>query len=86
MEGLRCTPEWTWTLEGVSSSTGRVLADAGPVAPVGVEQTLIRYDRCVIQEEYRLKQNSVTNPLRLAAAQLVGPSRVLRRHQPDHVQ
>lgn len=59
VEGVRGAPEWTWNLERVSSSTGRVLVEAGPVAPVAVEPTLIRYDRCALHEDYRVKQNSV---------------------------
>jgi hypothetical protein len=59
IEGRRGAPEWTWTLESVSSSTGRVLVEAGPVAPVAVEATLVRYDRCLLHEDYRLKQGSV---------------------------
>ncbi len=59
IEGRRGAPEWTWTLESVSSSTGRVLVGKGPVAPVAVEPTLVRYDRCLLHEDYRLKEGSV---------------------------
>jgi len=59
VEGRRGAPEWTWTLDGIGSSTGRVLLEGTPVAPVAVERTLIRYDRCVLSEEYRLKESSV---------------------------
>jgi len=59
MKGLRGAPEWMWSLEGIRSSTGRILADAGPVGPVALDQTLIRYDRCSVYEDYRLKRDSV---------------------------
>ena len=59
IEGRRGAPEWTWTLESVSSSAGRVLVGPGPVAPMAVEPTLVRYDRCLLHEDYRLKRSSV---------------------------
>ncbi len=57
--GQRGAPEWRWTLETIASSTGRRLAETGPVGPIEVERGLIRYDRCLLYEDYRLKQNSV---------------------------
>ena len=77
IEGRRGAPEWTWTLESVDSSTGRVLVEAGPVAPVAVEPTLIRYDRCALHEDYRLKEDSfeqlfvIPEPLPLGGEDLV---------------
>jgi hypothetical protein len=59
LEGLRGAPEWTWRLEQISSAGGRLVAAGGAVAPVALELTLIRYDRCVVYEDYRLKQDSV---------------------------
>ncbi len=59
VKGLRGAPEWRWSLERIGGSTGRVLSEGGSVAPVAIEPTLIRYDRCFMFEDYRLKQNSV---------------------------
>jgi hypothetical protein len=59
VKGLRGAPEWRWSLERIAGSAGRVLSEGGRVAPLAVEPTLIRYDRCFIFEDYRLKQNSV---------------------------
>jgi hypothetical protein len=63
LEGLRGAPEWTWRLEQISSAGGRLVAAGGAVAPVALEQTLIRYDRCVVYEDYRLKEDSVEQVL-----------------------
>jgi len=62
-EGVRLTsrrgaPEWRWALGEIATASGRPLVDSGPVAPVAVERDLIRYDRCAVLEEYRLKENS----------------------------
>ena len=59
VKGRRGAPVWTWSLERVTGSTGRVLSEGGLVAPVAVEPTLVRYDRCLLFEDYRLKKNSV---------------------------
>ena len=59
LEGRRGSLEWKWSLEAISSSSGRQMVDIGPVGPVAVERDLIRYDRCGVREEYRLKVDSV---------------------------
>jgi len=82
VEGRRGGLEWTWSLEAISSSTGHFVTAVEPVAPVTVEPTLIRYDRCQLFEDYRLKQNSVEQllvipePLDLEGADLVVTGRV----------
>ncbi len=70
-------PEWRWTLVEIASSSGRPLVDPGPVAPVLVEQDLLRYDRCAVLEDYRLKLNTfeqlfvIPEPLPLDGEDLV---------------
>ena len=86
-EGVRLTsrrgaPDWRWSLEAITTAGGRPIADSGPVAPVAVEPTLVRYDRCVLHEDYRLKENSVEQllvipePLPLRGQDLVVTGRV----------
>lgn len=81
-DGLRLTsrrgaPEWRWSLEAISTADGRLIADTSAVAPVVVEQNLIRYDRCTLLEDYRLKVNSfeqllvIPKPLSLVGEDLV---------------
>jgi hypothetical protein len=73
----RGAPEWRWSLDAISTADGRPIVDIGPVAPVVVEQDLIRYDRCALHEEYRLKDNSfeqlfvIPEPLPLGGEDLV---------------
>jgi hypothetical protein len=77
LEGRRGAPAWTWQLASITSSTGAQIADPGPLAPLAVEPTLIRYDRCSILEEYRFKVDTVEQlftipePLPLGGADLV---------------
>jgi hypothetical protein len=81
-DGVRLTsrrgaPEWRWSLEAISTADGRHVADAGAVAPVAAEQDLIRYDRCAVLEDYRLKEDSfeqlfvIPEPLPLGGEDLV---------------
>ncbi len=81
-DGVRLTsrrgaPEWRWSLEAISTADGRPIVDASAVAPVVVERDLIRYDRCAVLEDYRLKANSfeqlfvIPEPLPLGGEDLV---------------
>ncbi len=75
--GRRGAPEWTWSLVGIASSIGGELVEVGPVAPVADGPGLVRYDRCALAEEYRLKVDSVEQvlvipePLPLSGGDLV---------------
>jgi hypothetical protein len=81
-EGVRLTsrrgaPEWRWSLDAISTAGGRLVADSGPTVPVAIEQDLVRYDRCAVLEDYRLKADSLEQlfvipaPLGLAGENLV---------------
>jgi len=81
-DGVRLTsrrgaPEWRWSLQAISTADGRPVVDASAVAPVAVEATLVRYDRCPVLEEYRLKVDSfeqlfvIPEPLPLGGEDLV---------------
>ncbi|HSN54664.1 MAG TPA: hypothetical protein VLT32_08315 [Candidatus Sulfomarinibacteraceae bacterium] len=82
VKGKRGAPVWTWSLERIADSTGRVLNEGGSVAPLAVDPTLVRYDRCLLFEDYRLKQNSIEQllvipePLALGGGDLVVTGRV----------
>lgn len=81
-DGVRLTsrrgaPEWRWALEEIATASGRPLVDPGPVAPVVVEHDLVRFDRCALLEDYRLKVDTfeqlfvIPEPLPLGGEDLV---------------
>lgn len=77
LTGRRGSPEWHWSLAAIADAEGHLIVGADPVAPVLVEQDLIRYDRCSLLEDYRLKEDSfeqllvIPEPLPLGGEDLI---------------